>query len=146
MVAWGRRILAVVAVLCLLNSHVDGRVGRADSELDRRRGSTGDRNLEQDVSRLGEVKNKESDSSRIYVEQDLKLETHGGVSHSINSRYLGEEKAAPVIDKKVIASENLCCLVLNVNVDLGMMFSCLERIGFPPLFFGQSLSKPKLFC
>lgn len=106
--AWSRRVVAVVAVLCLLSSHVVGRIGIADSELDRRRGSTGDRDLEQDVTSLGVVENKGSDSSRIYAQQDLKLETHGEVIHSIGSRYLAEEKAAPANDDKVIASENLC--------------------------------------
>lgn len=150
--AWSRRVLAVVAVLCLLSSHVVGRIGIADSELDRRRGSTGDRNLEQDVTSLGVVENRGSDSSRIYAQQDLKLETHGEVIHSIGSRYLLEEKAVPANDDKVVASENPCrffcffCFLVNVHVNLEMMFSCLEHIGFLPLFFGEYLSKPNSRC
>lgn len=108
MVAWGRRVLAVAAVLCLLSSHVVGRIGRADSELDGRRDSTGDRNLEQDVTSLRVVENKGPDSSRIYAQQDLKFETHEEVIPSMSSRYLVEEKAAPANDEKVIAPENLC--------------------------------------
>lgn len=145
MVTWARRVLAVVAVLCLLSSHVVGRIGRADSELDRRRGSTGDSNLEQDVTSLGVLENKGPDSSRIYAQQDLKLETNGEVIHSIGSRYLAEEKAAPAKDEQVVASVNLCLFFLNVNVNLEMVLSCLEYIGFLPLFLGECLSKLSCF-
>lgn len=137
--AWSRRVVAVVAVLCLLSSHVVGRIGRADSELDRRRGSTGDRNLEQDVTSLGVLENKGSDSSRIYAQQDLQLETHGEVIHSIGSRYLAEDKAAPPNDEQVVASENLCLFFFECQCEFGDDVFLLGVHWFSsPLFWGMS--------
>ena len=140
MVAWGRRVLAVAAVLCLLSSHVVGRIGRADSELDRRRNSTGDRNLEQDVTSLRVVDNKGSDSSRIYAQQDLKFETHEEVIPSMSSRYLVEEKAAPANDEKVIAPENLCRFFFcECQCEFGDEVFLLGAHWFSsPLFWGMS--------
>ena len=132
MVAWGRRVLAVAAVLCLLSSHVVGRIGRADSELDRRRNSTGDRNLEQDVTSLRVVENKGPDSSRIYAQQDLKFETHEEVIPSMSSRYLVEEK--------VIAPENLCRFFFcECQCEFGDEVFLLGAHWFSsPLFWGMS--------